>query len=53
MVVVTTTTTKPNHASNQKCVLENVFDRSRLGCQICVREDMAGMKVRIPDDGFK
>lgn len=27
-------------------------DTSRLGCQICVREDMAGMKVRIPDDGY-
>jgi len=27
-------------------------DTSRLGCQITVREDMAGMKVRIPDDGF-
>ena len=26
--------------------------RSRLGCQITVRDDMAGMKVRIPDDGF-
>ena len=28
------------------------FFRSRLGCQITVRDDMAGMKVRIPDDGF-
>lgn len=27
-------------------------DTSRLGCQILVREDMTGMKVRIPDDGF-
>lgn len=27
-------------------------DTSRLGCQILVREDMIGMKVRIPDDGF-
>lgn len=25
---------------------------SRLGCQICVRGDMGGMKVRIPKDGF-
>jgi ferredoxin len=30
----------------------NQTNRSRLGCQICVREDMDGMKVRIPDDGF-
>ena len=27
-------------------------DTSRLGCQITVREDFAGMKVTIPDDGF-
>jgi len=27
-------------------------DTSRLGCQINVREDMAGMKVKIPDDGY-
>ena len=27
-------------------------ETSRLGCQICVRESFAGMKVRIPDDGF-
>lgn len=27
-------------------------ETSRLGCQIRVREDFAGMKVRIPDDGF-
>jgi len=27
-------------------------DTSRLGCQICVRKDMDGMKVRIPDDGY-
>jgi ferredoxin-2, mitochondrial len=29
-----------------------VTETSRLGCQIFVREDMAGMTVRIPDDGF-
>lgn len=29
-----------------------LVDSSRLGCQICVRDDMAGMKVRIPKDGF-
>lgn len=29
-----------------------VTETSRLGCQIRVREDMAGMTVRIPDDGF-
>jgi len=29
-----------------------VTETSRLGCQICVREDMAGMTVTIPDDGF-
>jgi ferredoxin len=29
-----------------------VTETSRLGCQILVREDMAGMRVRIPDDGF-
>lgn len=27
-------------------------DTSRLGCQICVTEDMDGMKVQIPDDGY-
>jgi len=27
-------------------------DTSRLGCQICVRKDMEGMVVRIPDDGY-
>ena len=27
-------------------------DTSRLGCQIRVRKDMDGMKVRIPDDGY-
>jgi len=27
-------------------------DTSRLGCQIKIREDMAGMKVKIPDDGY-
>eukprot|EP00568_Trieres_chinensis_P004619 CAMPEP_0183309590 /NCGR_PEP_ID=MMETSP0160_2-20130417/25434_1 /TAXON_ID=2839 ORGANISM="Odontella Sinensis, Strain Grunow 1884" /NCGR_SAMPLE_ID=MMETSP0160_2 /ASSEMBLY_ACC=CAM_ASM_000250 /LENGTH=148 /DNA_ID=CAMNT_0025473645 /DNA_START=161 /DNA_END=607 /DNA_ORIENTATION=- len=27
-------------------------DTSRLGCQIKVREDHSGMKVRIPDDGY-
>jgi ferredoxin len=27
-------------------------DTSRLGCQICVRKDMEGMIVRIPDDGY-
>jgi len=29
-----------------------VTETSRLGCQILVRPDFAGMKVRIPDDGF-
>lgn len=29
-----------------------VTETSRLGCQIRVRDDMAGMTVRIPDDGF-
>lgn len=36
-------------------MLDMAFDlteTSRLGCQITVREDMAGMKVTIPDDGF-
>lgn len=27
-------------------------DTSRLGCQICVRENFAGTKVIIPDDGY-
>ncbi len=27
-------------------------DTSRLGCQITVREDMDGMIVKIPDDGY-
>ena len=27
-------------------------DTSRLGCQICVRQDMDGMRVQIPDDGY-
>lgn len=29
-----------------------VTDTSRLGCQIIVKEDFAGMTVKIPDDGF-
>lgn len=29
-----------------------VTETSRLGCQILAREDMEGMTVRIPDDGF-
>ncbi|KAL3918769.1 MAG: hypothetical protein SGARI_007375 [Bacillariaceae sp.] len=29
-----------------------VTDTSRLGCQILVTEDMEGMTVTIPDDGF-
>jgi len=30
----------------------DLTDTSRLGCQICVTENMAGMKVKIPDDGY-
>jgi len=29
-----------------------VTETSRLGCQIPVIEEYAGIKVRIPDDGF-
>ena len=29
-----------------------VTETSRLGCQILVRENFAGTKVQIPDDGF-
>lgn len=29
-----------------------VTETSRLGCQIPVKEEYAGIKVRIPDDGF-
>jgi ferredoxin len=29
-----------------------VTDTSRLGCQILVKENFAGMTVKIPDDGF-
>ncbi|GAX23644.1 hypothetical protein FisN_12Hh217 [Fistulifera solaris] len=29
-----------------------VTETSRLGCQILVRDELSGMKVRIPDDSF-
>jgi ferredoxin len=47
--------TLPEKDEEEDDMLDLAFeltDTSRLGCQICVREDMAGMKVRIPDDGF-
>ncbi len=36
----------------KKLCLVIQYIRSRLGCQICVRKDMEGMVVRIPDDGY-
>jgi ferredoxin len=47
--------TLPEKEEEEDDMLDLAFqltDTSRLGCQICVREDFAGMKVRIPDDGF-
>jgi ferredoxin len=47
--------TLPEKDEEEDDMLDLAFeltDTSRLGCQICVRDDMAGMKVRIPDDGF-
>lgn len=47
--------TLPEKEDEEDDMLDLAFeltDTSRLGCQICVREDFAGMKVRIPDDGF-
>mmetsp|Transcript_18586 Transcript_18586/g.26237 ORF Transcript_18586/g.26237 Transcript_18586/m.26237 type:complete len:164 (+) Transcript_18586:241-732(+) len=47
--------TLPEKDEEEDDMLDLAFElteTSRLGCQICVREDMAGMKVRIPDDGF-
>jgi ferredoxin len=47
--------TLPEKEDEEDDMLDLAFeltDTSRLGCQICVREDMDGMKVRIPDDGF-
>mmetsp|Transcript_42081 Transcript_42081/g.51251 ORF Transcript_42081/g.51251 Transcript_42081/m.51251 type:complete len:195 (+) Transcript_42081:64-648(+) len=47
--------TLPEKLDEEDDMLDLAFDltdTSRLGCQICVREDFAGVKVRIPDDGF-
>lgn len=47
--------TLPEKLDEEDDMLDLAFeltDTSRLGCQICAREDFAGMKVRIPDDGM-
>uniref|UniRef100_A0A7S4I3X0 2Fe-2S ferredoxin-type domain-containing protein n=2 Tax=Odontella aurita TaxID=265563 RepID=A0A7S4I3X0_9STRA len=47
--------TLPEKLDEEDDMLDLAFeltDTSRLGCQICVREDFAGIKVRIPDDGM-
>mmetsp|Transcript_25110 Transcript_25110/g.46559 ORF Transcript_25110/g.46559 Transcript_25110/m.46559 type:complete len:174 (-) Transcript_25110:668-1189(-) len=47
--------TLPEKLDEEDDMLDLAFeltDTSRLGCQICVREDFAGMKVTIPDDGM-
>lgn len=47
--------TLPEMEDDEEDMLDLAFevtDTSRLGCQIIVRPDFAGMKVRIPDDGF-
>jgi ferredoxin-2, mitochondrial len=47
--------TLPKKEDEEDDMLDLAFgltDTSRLGCQICVRPDFAGMKVQIPDDGF-
>mmetsp|Transcript_24386 Transcript_24386/g.36177 ORF Transcript_24386/g.36177 Transcript_24386/m.36177 type:complete len:146 (+) Transcript_24386:134-571(+) len=47
--------TLPEKNEEEEDMLDLAFeltDTSRLGCQIKVREDFAGTKLRIPDDGF-
>ena len=47
--------TLPEKLDEEDDMLDLAFeltDTSRLGCQIKVREDLAGMKVTIPDDGY-
>jgi ferredoxin len=47
--------TLPEKDDEEDDMLDLAFElteTSRLGCQICVREDFRGMKVRIPEDGF-
>ena len=47
--------TLPPKSDEEEDMLDLAFEvteTSRLGCQIIVREDMDGIKVRIPDDGF-
>lgn len=47
--------TLPEKEPEEDDMLDLAFeltDTSRLGCQICVRKDMEGMIVRIPDDGY-
>mmetsp|Transcript_9859 Transcript_9859/g.16467 ORF Transcript_9859/g.16467 Transcript_9859/m.16467 type:complete len:148 (-) Transcript_9859:237-680(-) len=47
--------TLPEKQEEEDDMLDLAFElteTSRLGCQICVREDFEGAKVRIPDDGF-
>mmetsp|Transcript_28371 Transcript_28371/g.42894 ORF Transcript_28371/g.42894 Transcript_28371/m.42894 type:complete len:146 (-) Transcript_28371:2800-3237(-) len=47
--------TLPEKEEEEEDMLDLAFeltDTSRLGCQIKVREDFKGTKLRIPDDGF-
>jgi len=47
--------TLPPKEDEEDDMLDLAFEltpTSRLGCQICVSPYMAGMKVRIPKDGF-
>ena len=45
----------PEKSEEEEDMLDLAFeveDTSRLGCQIPVKKEYAGMKLRIPDDGF-
>mmetsp|Transcript_23546 Transcript_23546/g.28941 ORF Transcript_23546/g.28941 Transcript_23546/m.28941 type:complete len:170 (+) Transcript_23546:77-586(+) len=47
--------TLPEKEPEEDDMLDLAFeltDTSRLGCQICVRKDMEGMVVRLPNDGY-
>lgn len=47
--------TLPEKLDEEEDMLDLAYDltdTSRLGCQITVKERMAGMRVTIPDDGF-
>jgi len=47
--------TLPDKIDEEDDMLDLAFeltDTSRLGCQITVREDFAGIRIRVPDDGY-